>query len=98
MRLLLPVAVNASILGQAPSGLGQYALGLVRALDPLREGLVVHTSCPEAFAGLRATVRPISSLTRPELGLRGHVARLLWCQIGLRARMRRERPRVLLNG
>jgi glycosyltransferase involved in cell wall biosynthesis len=97
MLLRSPVAVNASILGPAPSGLGQYALGLVRALDPLLEGLVVYTSCPEAFSGLRATVRRTSPLTRPELGVRGHVARLLWCQIALRARVRLDRPGVLLN-
>src|SRR5260370_21303834 len=97
MLLRSPVAVNASILGPAPSGLGQYALGLIQALDPLREGLVVYASCPEALAGLRATVRRISPLTRPELGVRGHVARLLWCQTALRARVDLDRPGVLLN-
>jgi glycosyltransferase involved in cell wall biosynthesis len=97
MPLRSPVAVNASILGPAPSGLGQYALGLVRSLDPLREGLVVYASCPEALAGFRATVRRISPLTRPELGVRGHVARLLWCQTALRARVGLDRPGVLLN-
>ena len=91
------VAVNASIVGPAPSGLGQYALGLIRALDPLREGLVVYTSCPEAFSGLRVTLRPTSPLTRPELGVRGHVARLLWCQTALRTRLGLQRPGVLLN-
>ncbi len=92
-----PVAVNASILGPAPSGLGQYALGLVQSLDPLREGLVVYTSYREGLSGLRATVRRISPLTRPDRGVRGHVARLLWCQTALRARVGLERPGVLLN-
>jgi len=97
MPLQSLVAVNASIVGPAPSGLGQYALGLIRALDPLREGLVVYTSCPEAFSGLRVRLRPTSPLTRPELGVRGHVARLLWCQTALRTRLGLERPGVLLN-
>jgi glycosyltransferase involved in cell wall biosynthesis len=97
MPLQSPVAVNASILGPAPSGLGQYALGLVRSLDPLREGLVVYTSCSEGLSGLRATVRRTSSLTRPDRGVRGYVARLLWCQTALRARMAIERPGVLFN-
>jgi glycosyltransferase involved in cell wall biosynthesis len=92
-----PVAVNASILGPAPSGLGQYALGLVQSLDPLREGLVVYTSYREGLSGLRATVRRISPLTRQDRGVRGHVARLLWCQTALRARVGLERPGVLLN-
>ena len=92
-----PVVVNASILGPAPSGLGQYALGLVRSLDLLREGLVVYTSYPEVLLGLRATVRRTSPLTRPDRGVRGHVARLLWCQTALRGRVSLDRPRVLLN-
>ena len=92
-----PLAVNASILGRAPSGLGQYARGLVRALDSLREGLIVYTPCPEAFSGLRAAMRRTSSFTRPELGVKGHVARLLWCQTALRARLHRDDPGALLN-
>jgi glycosyltransferase involved in cell wall biosynthesis len=92
-----PVAVNASIVGPTPSGLGQYAVGVIRALDVVREGLVVYTSSPSLFAGLRAKVRATSRLTRPELGVEGHVARLLWCQTVLRARVRLERPAVLLN-
>src|SRR5260370_19886633 len=92
-----PVAVNASILGPARDGLGQYARGLVRSLDPLREGLVVYTSCREGLSGLRATLRRTSSLTRPDRGVRGHVARLLWCQTALRARVAIEQPGVLLN-
>ena len=91
------IAVNASILGERPSGLGQYALGLIRALDVLRTGLVVHTSFPEPLAGLRATVRRASPLIRPERGLVGHAARLIWCQTALRLSLRRERPAVLLN-
>jgi hypothetical protein len=51
MPLQSPVAVNASILGPAPSGLGQYALGLIQSLDPLREGLVVYTSYREKELG-----------------------------------------------
>jgi glycosyltransferase involved in cell wall biosynthesis len=58
---------------------------------------VVYTSYPEVFSGLRATVRRISPLTRPDRGVRGHVARLLWCQTALRARVGLERPGVLLN-
>ena len=58
---------------------------------------MVYTSCPEEVSGLRATVRRISPLTRPDRGVRGHVARLLWCQTALRARVATERPGVLLN-
>src|SRR6267378_4049955 len=37
------------------------------------------------------------SLASPERGLIGHLARLAWCQAGLRLRLRRDRADVLLN-
>jgi len=80
------VGINASIIGESPTGLGLYAINLIRALDAIRSDLRVFTSCPDALGTLRASVRPASALARPELGLRGHFARLLWVQTALRAR------------
>lgn len=91
------IAINASILGERPSGLGQYALNVIRSLDALRDGLVVYTSFPHPLAGLRAVVRLSSPLIRPERGITGHAARLLWCQTVLRARVARDSPAVLFN-
>jgi glycosyltransferase involved in cell wall biosynthesis len=91
------IAINASILDERPSGLGQYALNVIRSLDALRNGLVVYTSFPDPLVGLRAVVRLASPLIRPERGLGGHLARLAWCQTVLRARVARDRPRVLFN-
>ncbi len=91
------IAINASILGERPSGLGQYALNVIRSLDALRDGLVVYTSFPHPLAGLRAVVRLSSPLIRPERGVSGHVARLVWCQTVLRARVARDSPAVLFN-
>jgi glycosyltransferase involved in cell wall biosynthesis len=42
-------------------------------------------------------VRPVSAAVTPERGARGHLARLVWAQTGLRRRVRRDRPDVLLN-
>src|SRR5262245_39558463 len=89
------VAVNASVVGGSPTGLGLYTINLVQELDRLRTGLEVYTSAPAAFGALRAQLRPIAPLGRPEHGLRGHAARLVWTQIVLRARARGAR--VLLN-
>jgi glycosyltransferase involved in cell wall biosynthesis len=90
------IAINASIIGDRPTGLGTYAAGLVGALADLGDRLVVYTS---ARHGLRPdiAVRRIPSLTRPERGMLGHVVRLVWTQIGLRSLVRRDRPRLLLN-
>ena len=42
--LLRRVAVNASILGDQPTGLGVYTVNLVRGLDELHHDMVVYTS------------------------------------------------------
>jgi glycosyltransferase involved in cell wall biosynthesis len=89
------IAVNASVVGGNPTGLGLYTINLVRGLDRLRTGLEVYTSAPAAFGPLRARLRRIASLGRPEHGLRGHAARLLWTQLVLPARA--GGARVLLN-
>ena len=77
MKTGASVAVNASIIGRHPTGLGLYTIKLIRALDDLRDDLVVYTSAPAALAGLRAQVVPITTAVRPDWGLRGHVARAL---------------------
>jgi glycosyltransferase involved in cell wall biosynthesis len=91
------IAVNASIVGERPTGLGFYALYLITALDELGELLSVYTSRPDLVAARRATVTPIPASVRPERGTLGHLRRLIWTQTGLRQIVRRERPRLLLN-
>jgi glycosyltransferase involved in cell wall biosynthesis len=98
------VAVNAAILGERPTGLGVYALYVIEALTALGERLIVYTSLPEAIrsrpeasAGRDADLRRVPAAVRPERGPRGHLARLLWVQTGLRARLLRDRPTVLLS-
>ena len=91
------IAINAAIVGQRPTGLGNYALHLISGLAALGEQLVVYTSRPDLIAHPRTVVHPVSPAMRPELGTRGHLRRLLWVQTGLRARVRQAHPRVLLN-
>jgi hypothetical protein len=52
------VGINASIIGESPTGLGLYAINLIRALDTLRADLRVYTSSPEALGPLRARILP----------------------------------------
>lgn len=91
------VGINASIVGENPTGLGLYAINLIRALDRQRDDLRVYTSSPGALGRLRARVRPVTTLVRPERGLRGHFARLLWVQTALRVRARAAGVQALLN-
>ena len=91
------IAINAAIVGQHPTGLGFYALHLIWGLAALGERLVVYTSRPDLFSGPRTLVKQVSPTLRPERGTWGHARRLLWVQTGLRTRVWRARPRVLLN-
>ena len=91
------VGINASIIGESPTGLGLYAINLIRALDTLRDVLRVYTSSPQALGRLRARILPATPLTRPERGLRGHFMRLIWVQTALRVRARAAGIEALLN-
>jgi glycosyltransferase involved in cell wall biosynthesis len=93
----MTLAVNAAIVGARPTGLGIYGLSLIDALAELGEPLTVFTSCPEAVTARRARVVPVSARIRPERGVLGHMARLVWTQTALRAHVRRTRPYALLN-
>jgi glycosyltransferase involved in cell wall biosynthesis len=91
------IGVNASIIGDGPTGLGLYAINLIQALDQLRDDLVVYTSAPAALGHPRARLVRITRLVRPEHGLRGHFMRLMWEQTALRMRARARGIGALLN-
>jgi glycosyltransferase involved in cell wall biosynthesis len=91
------IAVNAAVVGERPTGLGVYAVNTIQALAARGERLVVYTSRPEAIAAPQADVRRITASVRPERGRLGHLARLLWVQLGLRRRLRQDRPELLLS-
>ncbi len=91
------IGVNASILGERPTGLGVFVRNAVPALAALGERLVVYTSRPESFAASPIETRRAPVATRPEWGTCGHMARLLWQQAWLRRALPRDRVGVLLN-
>jgi len=91
------IGINASIVGENPTGLGLYSINLVRELDRIRDDLVVYTSYPEAFGPLRNRVVGVSALTRPERSVLGHSTRVLWLQSILRLRAQAEGVGVILN-
>lgn len=92
-----PVGVNASIVGENPTGLGLYSVNLVRALDQIRNDLVVYTSFPQALGELRARLVRAPAAVRPGRGFLGHFMRLAWLQTLLRLRARADGLGLLLN-
>jgi glycosyltransferase involved in cell wall biosynthesis len=92
-----PVGVNASIVGENPTGLGVYSVNLARALDQIRDDLVVYTSYPEALGGLRGRLVGAPAAVRPGHGFLGHFMRLAWLQTVLRLRARADGLGLLLN-
>ena len=91
------VGVNASVVGENPTGLGIYSVKLVEALDQRLDDLVVYTSSREAFPSLGARLRRAPVRARPDYGMRGHLVRALWIQTVLRLKCRVAGVRVLLN-
>ena len=91
------VGVNASIIGEDPTGLGVYSMRLVRELSHLRDDLVIYTSMPSALQCTKAKIVRIPKDTRPEHSMRGHFSRLLWIQTTLRLNARRDRITALVN-
>lgn len=91
------IGINASIVGENPTGLGLYSINLVRELDRIRDDLVVYTSHPEAFGRLRNRVVRVSAVTRPEHSTLGHSSRVVWLQSILRLRAQADGVGVILN-
>ena len=90
-------AINASIVGGNPTGLGIYSIKLIRARDEIRYDFFVYASSGGAFGSLRARTGSVPRVTRPDYGGRGHVIRLLWLQGALRLWLSKTRPQELLN-
>ena len=91
------LAINASVVGRNPTGLGIYSIKLIRALDEIRDDFFVYSSSPEAFGSLRARIGRVPRAARPDYGARGHVIRLLWLQGVLRLWLSRTPVHGLLN-
>jgi len=88
------IAVNGAIIGDRPSGLGFFAMNLVRELSGMCEDLTVYTSAE--IEGLKG-VKRIPRIVRPDRGVRGHALRMLWTQTELPRLLMRDSADVLLN-
>ncbi len=91
------LAVNGSILGDRPTGLGIYTSNLVRELAQLLPNMIVYTSAPDELVAGPGQIRRVSPMVRPERRMIGHALRIAWLRTILPARLRREGAGLLLN-
>jgi glycosyltransferase involved in cell wall biosynthesis len=91
------IAVNASIVDPFLSGLGVYAVNLLKELAKLHDDLVVYTSYPEVCGIDLTKVRRTSRRVQPSLGRRGHFQRLIWTQTALPLRLLADKASLLLS-
>jgi glycosyltransferase involved in cell wall biosynthesis len=91
------IAVNASIVDPFLSGLGVYAVNLLKELAKLHDDLVVYTSCPEVCSVDLTKVRRISRRVQPSFGPKGHFQRLAWVQTALPLRLLIDKASLLLS-
>jgi glycosyltransferase involved in cell wall biosynthesis len=91
------IAVNGSIIDPLLSGLGVYAVNLLKELTKLHDDLVVYTSCPEVCSVDLTKVRRISRRVQPFLGQKGHFQRLFWVQTALPLRLLMGKASLLLS-
>lgn len=91
------LSYNASILSRYASGLGVYASELLNRLQKLYPDIVIYTAYPEGCLYPSSGLKLIHSKVQPNLGLRGHLCRLLWLQTVLPFRLLHDRATLLFS-
>ncbi len=87
-----PLALfNGSFIGPKPTGIGVVARDLSRELDPDLVQVLdpIGNICPNSI--------PIPSNLMPELGIKGHLRRLLWTQLKLPDLIKRTGAELLFS-
>lgn len=91
------LAVNASIVDSFASGLGLYAINLIKELADVYDDPLVYTSMPQAFPFKGIRLRSIRAALGPAHGKVAHFQRLLWSQLVLPKRLSRDGAKILFS-
>jgi len=91
------LVVNATIVDSKRSGLGNYAVNLVKELSLIRDDLIVFTSHEEPFSQTNVCLKKISQNLGPSYGIQGHLARIIWTQTVLALQANRLKPSCLFS-
>lgn len=96
----MKIAINATILGNKPSGLGVYTRHIIRSLTKAvsKPGdLVIFTPYPELFQDSGATVVRVSRYLDPQYGKWAGLMRLLWVFFVYPLHIRRQKCDVVFS-
>jgi glycosyltransferase involved in cell wall biosynthesis len=77
------IAINATSVGEDPTGLGVYTYEMLVELMKADHDFVIFASSGELKKRYGDRVIPVSPRTSPALGGKGHLARYLWEQTGM---------------
>jgi glycosyltransferase involved in cell wall biosynthesis len=91
------IGVNGSIVDPFLSGLGVYAVNILREVSRLCDDVVVYTPYPEICNIDSAKIRRISKKVRLSLGPKGYFIRILWVQTLLQARLLKDKVSLMFS-
>lgn len=94
----LRIGLNATCIHSTSSGLGVVTAQISRAfLNLLDENLSIYTHSHQLKKLDPSRIKLVSRLVSPDLKTLGHFNRLIWCQFGLPARLRKDRVQILYS-
>ena len=83
----MKIGINATILGDKPTGLGIYTINIINELVTQAYGegheVVIYTSHKKPFTNSKAEVREVSKYTSPKYGKLAGMFRFIWNQVML---------------
>jgi glycosyltransferase involved in cell wall biosynthesis len=97
MKRKRKIAINATSVGEKPTGLGMYTYEILAELLKADHDFVVFASSNQLKKQYGDTVIPASPRTSPALGSKGHLARYLWEQTVLPIKLRRYKVSLLYS-
>jgi len=91
------IAINATYVGENPTGLGVYTQEILTELLKTEHDFVIYASSDELKRKYPGQVTPVSPRTSPALGSKGHLARLLWQQTVFPLKLRSQKVSLLYS-
>lgn len=97
----MKIAINATILGKKPSGLGVYTTNIIKGIESslsTEDQLLVYTSTPEHFEeSKKIQIVKTPKYMSPEYGKIGGLTRFIWNQVVLPFRVKKDKVDIIYS-